>query len=196
MPKPYIVKDKFTIKAKNEGFRARSVYKLFELDQRFNIFKRGMKVLDLGAAPGSWLQLISKSIGPTGFVLGLDLQEIKPIEKNVMTKVCDITNLSQVEKYLNEVNIANPDVIVSDLAPFTTGVKYTDQQRSLELNQVVFEIAKKSLKRGILVMKMFEGPDMPWFIKQLKNYFSLVQTTTVKATRDRSKEMYIICKKV
>ncbi len=194
MPKPYIVKDEYTKRARIEGFRARSVFKLKELDEKYGLFAPGLKVLDLGAAPGSWLQYISAKIEPDGKVLGLDLAPIKPISKNVKTYECDITKPDEVEGYLKKEELGKVDIIVSDLAPATTGIKYTDQQRSLELDQAVLKIAQKHLNPGgALVMKIFQGPKMDQFIKNLKSQFKFVQTTTVSASRDRSKEMYIIC---
>lgn len=195
MPKPYNPKDRLMIKAKQQGFRARSVYKLKELDQKFNLLLPGMKVLDIGAAPGSWLQFISQKVGPKGLGIGIDLQPIKPISQNIVTKIGDIREINDVNSIIDNLNIEKFDLIVSDAAPNTSGIKEVDQYKSIELCRGVVQIAKNWLKtQGILVMKVFRGGDFEKFIKDLKYYFSQVKIVKVKASRDRSQEVYIICK--
>ncbi len=115
--KPYNPHDRYLVKAKREGFRARSVYKLQELDENLNLFHSGMKVLDIGAAPGSWLQYVSRKIDVKGLAVGLDLQEIEPIAKNVKTFICDITDHDQVGSVIHQLNWKNADIIISDIAP-------------------------------------------------------------------------------
>ena len=183
MPKPYIPNDELSRKAKEEGYRARSVYKLKELDEKFNLIKPGMTVLDLGAAPGSWLQYAKERIGAEGKVIGIDLQEIEPIE-GVKTIQADITN---------DLDLPNADLILSDLAPSTSGVKDVDQWRSIELNQAVEKIAEQVLKPGgVCVMKVFRGADFDDFLRSLKTKWETVKTAQVKASRDRSREVYIL----
>ncbi len=183
MPKRYIPNDELSQKAKAEGYRARSVYKLKELDEKFNLIKSGMTVLDLGAAPGSWLQYAKEKVGAKGKVIGIDLQEIEPIE-GVETIQADITN---------DLDLPDADLILSDIAPSTSGIKDVDQWRSIELNQAVEKIAKQVLKLGgVCVMKVFRGADFDDFLKDLKLKWQTVKTTTVKASRDRSKEIYIL----
>lgn len=193
MPKAYNYKDPLMFKAHREGFRARSVYKLKELDEKFRLVSPGMKILDIGAAPGSWLQYVSKKIG-NGRALGLDLKEISPISSKVITRVCDISDLDEVEKALQERDFSTVDLVISDIAPNTTGIKYLDQKRSIELNQNIVKIAKKHLRRdGHLVMKVFESEEFQRFFKELKRDFKEVNGVKVAASRDRSKEMYIVC---
>lgn len=192
MPKPYNPNDKWMLKAKSEGFRARSVYKLQELDKEFSLFKKGQTVLDIGAAPGSWLQYVGKKILPNGKALGLDLKKIQFIASNIETKVCDVLDPIQVKEALEGYD--QFDLIISDLAPNTSGIKYVDQQRSLDLDKATFETAKLYLKpKGVLLMKIFTGPDMDKFIKELKKHFRKVLISKPTASRDRSKETYIIC---
>ena len=189
MPKPYTPNDELSRKAKKEGYRARSVYKLIELDEKFNLIKTGMTILDLGAAPGSWLQYSKDRVGPGGKVIGVDLQEIEPID-GVITIQADITEpaLPTGPAIPNQF-----DLILSDIAPSTSGVKDVDQWRSIELNQAVERIAKKLLKPGgICVMKVFRGSDFDDFLRDLKTKWYTVKSTTVKASRDRSKEIYIL----
>ncbi len=194
MPKPYNPHDPLMVRAKKEGYRARSVYKLEELDQRFSLFRPGLRVLDLGAFPGSWLQYVSQVIGPTGLALGIDLKPISRIARNVQTMVADIKDLTTLENKL--LTKDNFDVVISDLAPNTTGIPGLDQSRSVELSRMVVEIAKQFLhKRGNLVMKVFEGEDFQSFYRGLKPLFREVKAVKVAASRDRSKEIYVVCLK-
>lgn len=188
MPKPYTPNDEWSQRAQAEGYRARSVYKLIELDERFRLLKSGMTVLDLGAAPGSWSQYASKKVGPKGKIIALDLTEIEPIAENVESFVQDITDLEEVGSILTE----PVDVILSDLAPSTSGIKDVDQWQSIELNQAVVAIAERSLKQGgTCVLKVFRGADFDDFLRDLKKRFT-VKTAQVKASRDRSREIYLI----
>lgn len=191
MPKPYIPNDKLAQKAKKEGYRARSVYKLQELDEKFKLVSLNQDVLDLGAAPGSWMQYISDKIGDNGSIIGIDLQIIQPISKKTKSYIADISNLEAVKNIFRDKKF---DLIVSDLASNTTGIKEVDASRSVELNRAVFEIAKLSLKKGCkLVMKVFQGEEMNIFLKDLKNYFKKVSVFKSVASRDRSREVYIVC---
>ncbi len=194
MPKAYNPHDRLMIRAKREGFRARSVYKLQEINNKFNLFVPGMKVLDLGAAPGSWLQFASQKVGSKGQILGLDLQEIEPVAENVITQVCDIQNSELVNQLISELGWAEVDLIVSDIAPSISGIKHADQLKSLELNRAVFEVAKKYLNSsGKLVIKVFQGEGLDRFFRELKNYFRKVEVMTARASRDRSVEQYVVC---
>lgn len=199
MPKRYIPNDSWSQKAAKEGYRARSVYKLMELDEKFHLIKPGMTVLDLGAAPGSWLQYVSGKMREergesTGRIIGIDLQEIEPIEE-VETYVADITNKEAINQILsNEANEAiKADLILSDLAPSTSGIKDIDQWRSIELSHAVVDIARRYLKpSGRVVMKVLRGGDFDVFLKDLKRECSDVKTFQAAASRDRSKEVYVI----
>lgn len=194
MPKPYNPHDKLMIKAKIEGFRARSVYKLEELDKKFRLFRMGQKVLDLGAFPGSWSQYISSKIGDQGMVVAIDLQKIAPISDNVIIKQADILDLELTSKIINEVGIDNFDLVVSDLAPNTTGIKHADHVRSIELSTGVLEIAKKYLDpKGKMIIKVFPGVNLYPLKKEIGKYFRVVNEIKVKSSRDRSSEVYLVC---
>ncbi len=194
MPKPYTPNDKWSQRAAAEGYRARSVFKLEELDERFNLLHHGMKVLDAGAAPGSWLQYTSKKIGQEGIVVGLDLKEIESIAPNVHTFVCDMTDTAAVEECLRSVKMMQADIILSDIAPNTSGIKDVDQWRSLELSRAVVQLASKRLRRGgVLVMKVLRGRDFDGFLAELKPLYGKVRTVSVDASRDRSREVYVVC---
>lgn len=195
MPKPYTPNDAWSRRAAKEGYRARSVYKLMELDERFKLLKPGMKVLDLGCAPGSWMQYAVKRIGPKGCLIGMDLQEVKPLA-GVTTFVQDITDLEGVSALLAQQNIRSLDLILSDLAPSTSGVKDVDQWRSVELSQAVADIAERLLAPGgTCVIKVLRGADFDGFLRQMKRDWGAVRTAQVEASRDRSKEIYVLLRK-
>ena len=195
MPKPYIPNDKWSQRAAEEGYRARSVYKLIELDLRHHLLVSGMRVLDIGAAPGSWLQYASKAVGPMGKILGIDLKEILPVEANVVTKVCDINDDAALAQAIRSLGWEKVDLVLSDIAPSTSGIKDVDQWRSIELSQKVVAIAEKFLRRGgSVVMKVFRGKDFDAFTRELKERFSVMKVMSVTASRDRSREVYIVCR--
>lgn len=196
MPKPYIPNDKWSRLATEEGYRARSVYKLKELDEKFRLLKPGMKVLDLGAAPGSWLQYAAQKVGAKGTVIGLDLQEIEPVEGPVHLFQADITDLSSVEKALKSSGVTTVHVVLSDLAPKTSGIKDIDQWHSIELSQGVEAAAREFLSPGgMCVIKILRGADFDEFFANLKLYWKDVKIQHAKASRDRSREVYVVMRK-
>lgn len=193
MPHGFLPNDTWAQKAKELGYRARSVFKLQELDERFKIIKKGYNILDIGAAPGSWLQYVEKRIGPQGKAIGLDLQNIEPLGKAIDTYVCDITDSDAVETMLKKTGIDPFDVVLSDLAPSTSGIKDRDQWLSIELSMAVVEISKRWLrKNGTLVMKILRGADFDPFLKELKPLFRDVRIAHVKASRASSREVYVV----
>jgi 23S rRNA (uridine2552-2'-O)-methyltransferase len=148
MAKPYIPNDKWSQRAAKEGYRARSVYKLMELDDKFGLIKSGMTVIDLGAAPGSWMQYTAKKVGKNGMVYRFDLQKIVPVADNVKTFVMDITDKFALEDALRNEGVREADLVLSDIAPNTSGIKDYDQARSIELAQATIAIASDMLVPG------------------------------------------------
>lgn len=196
MPERYTHNDKWSRRAAEEGYRARSVYKLKELDSRFKLLKKGMTVLDLGAAPGSWMQYECEKVGEKGLVIGMDLQTIEPIEDNVHTYVQDINDLDAIEGIMEKEGVQKVDLVVSDLAPATTGIKDVDQWQSILLSQSVIRAAEQFLKdKGVCVIKVFQGSDFDEFLRNVKKNWPKTRIAHVRASRDRSKEVYIIVKK-
>jgi 23S rRNA (uridine2552-2'-O)-methyltransferase len=182
-----------------------------ELDERFHLLKTGMTVLDLGAAPGSWLQYTSEKIGSSGLVVGIDLIPIEPIAANVKTLVHDITDHNGVEEAIYAImqksirsssESSNSscssesfvfDLVLSDIAPNTSGTRDIDQWRSLELGRAVLAIAKHHLKAGgTCVVKIFQGADFDEFLRETKEQWRSTKVVTVKASRDRSHEVYLV----
>lgn len=194
MSKPYIPNDRLSQKARRQGFKARSVYKLMELNEKYHLLYPGQFVLDLGAAPGSWLQFSSEQVGHSGKVIGIDLVEIPPIAPNVITKVADLNDLLLIKNLLALEGVAKVDLILSDAAPKTTGIANFDHGQSLELARGVFALTKKFLNpNGKLVMKVFYGDNFNRFVEELKGYFRTVVATKSHASRQTSSELYIVC---
>ena len=166
------VKDYFYKKAKKENYLARSVYKLEEIDKKFKIFKLGDRVLDLGYYPGSWMQYASRAVGKKGCVIGVDLQ---PVNR----KLLQLENVKIYQKGIHEVSELESiqeesrfDVILSDMAPQTTGIKTVDQARSLELVERVFGILPVFLQRGgSVVAKIFDGQEVSEQLRKASDVF-------------------------
>jgi len=187
--------DKFFKKAKEGGYRARSVFKIQAIDERYHMLKSGMKVLDLGAAPGSFLQYIAEVIGEKGLAIGIDLQVIDDLElPNVKVYRGDIFDVELYKKIVQENGLKQFDLITSDLAPKTTGIPFVDGNASLTLNLQVLEVAKNYLKRGGgVVMKILPGFNEGDLIGEAKKYFGQVKKFRPQAVRKTSSESYIIC---
>lgn len=192
--KNYQPQDRFFQKAKDEGYRARSVFKLEEIQKCFHLIKSEDRVLDLGAAPGSFMQYIRKIVGEKGLVIGIDLTSIKPFkESNVKSYVEDIFDEKIYEKVLDENDLSEFDVITSDLAPATTGIKSMDAGRSFQLNEQVLKVAEKYLKPGgHLILKSFPGAEQNQLMSLMKNRFEKIKPFKPQAVRKSSREVYII----
>ena len=186
-------RDHFFLKAKQENYPARSIYKLREIDKRFRIFKKGMRVLDLGAAPGSWSLGAGEKVGPDGFVLGADIQSTDThFPSNILFLQEDVFNRSpEFETLLKE---KGPfDVVMSDMAPSTTGHRGTDQARSAALFEEALAVALHCLvKGGSFVVKVFMGPDVKPFADTLRRSFSVVKSFKPVSSRAESIESFYI----
>jgi len=185
-------KDYYFWKAKETHYVARSVFKLQEIDQHFHIFKPGDQVLDLGAAPGSWSQYACKKIAPSGKLLGIDLN---PILIQLNHAVFVQADLYQIHHdFFIEKGFTNPfQVVLSDMAPKTTGIKWTDQAQSLELCQLALKTAQQVLQqRGHFICKLFQGEEFTNFKNQLKKNFKKVEIFKPQSSRKQSKEIFFI----
>ena len=188
---PYKKPDRFTVAAKKAGFPARSVFKLEEIDRRVRIFRPGMKVLDLGAAPGSWALYAAQRVGPKGRVLAIDLQPITvAMPPNAEARVGDAFAISSLEEQ-------GPfDVVLSDMAPSTTGVRFTDQSRSFDLFMQALAIAEASLAPGgTFVGKIFMGEDLPKARAKVRELFTKERLIRPETTRASSYELFVIGEK-
>ncbi|MFZ9594485.1 MAG: RlmE family RNA methyltransferase [Bdellovibrionia bacterium] len=189
----YDPRDYYFLQAKKENYVARSIFKLKEIDERFKVFKPAQKMLDLGAAPGSWSQYASERIGPKGRLLGVDLQAIELTLPNAYFFQGDLRELS-LEKLFEQTSISPPfDVVLSDMAPKTTGIRVTDQARSLELCQKAFSCAELFLKpKGTFICKLFHSDEFEGLRKQLRAQFARIEVLRPKSTRKESKEIFFI----
>ena len=187
---PYKGGDQFTLKARSEGYPARSVYKLEEIDKRVRLFKPGMRVIDLGAAPGSWSLYVTQKIGATGHLFAIDLEPLHiPLPDNATAIVGDALALDNEALAKH----APYDVVLSDMAPRTTGNRLGDQTRSFELFMRALAVAEKLLKPGgAFVGKIFMGEDLPEAKAATRRLFAEERGIRPEGTRANSYEMFII----
>lgn len=196
LPKAWIQdrkRDYYYKKAKAEQYRSRATYKLSLTATKFHFIKRGDVVVDLGAAPGGWIQATRKIVGKTGFVLGTDLKPIAPFpHEYVRTIVADITDpetLQQIQAFLPR----KPDVVVSDASPNISGVWEVDHARQIDLANQALQLALRLLRPGgNFFVKVFEGDLLNDFIRKVKGCFEIVKVIKPKASRAKSSEMFIL----
>ena len=187
----YRRKDAFYSRAKAEGYRSRSAYKLLELAQRARLIRSGDRVVDLGAWPGGWLQVAAKLVGPHGRVVGVDLHPIEPISvRSVSCIVGDVREPAVQARVLAACG-GPADVILSDLAPKLSGVRARDEAQAAALADLVLEFATRALAPGgRLLTKLFTTQDLPAYLTRLRALFRRVSTTRPEATRKGSSEIY------
>ena len=185
------IKDHYFHKAKREGYVARSAYKLEEIDKKQRLLRNGNLVLDLGCSPGSWLQYASRKVGEKGQVLGVDLQTVNlSLPKNERVLEADIFDLCAKDL---EMNGGMVDVILSDMAPKTTGIRGTDAQRSDALNQQVLLLADELLRpQGSLLVKAFQGAPLEQLRREFSNSFAQVKLCKPKSSRSESVEIFLL----
>jgi len=189
----YNPQDFYFKQAKKENYAARAVFKIQEIDEKFRIFKPGNKVLDLGAAPGSWSQYAAKKVGRQGRILGVDIQPIKITLPNALFITADLRDLD-LDKTMSDAGIAPPfDIVLSDMAPKTIGVRLTDQMRSLDLSELALTTAERFLKpKGHFVAKLFHSEEFEGFRAKLRERFAKVEVLRPQSTRKESKEIFFI----
>ena len=183
--------DAFQRKARREGYRARSTYKLKDIQKRSKIFKTGDKVLDLGAAPGGWSQVALEFIGEEGKLVGVDLQHILPL-KGALFMQGDLRE-KEIRDKLHEL-MPKADVVISDMSPNLSGNYSVDQARSVELSSLALEIAAERMASAFVV-KVFEGADFQEYRKAVIDEFGSVRTLSPEASRKQSSEVYLIAKR-
>ena len=187
--------DTYHKRAKEEGYRSRAAYKLKQIDERFNIFKGARVVLDIGAAPGGWLQVASEAVGEEGLVVGVDLNKVEDLGLgNVETVVGDILD----DETLDEVRGLLPgsvDVVLSDLAPNISGAWEVDQFRQIDLAKMALRASQELLRRdGWFVVKVFMGPEYDAYLKEVKAAYRRVNVVKPMASRKGSAEVYLVAR--
>jgi 23S rRNA (uridine2552-2'-O)-methyltransferase len=189
----YNPRDHYFKKAKEQNFAARSVFKLEEIDQKFKILKPKQMILDLGASPGSWSQYCSKKIGLEGRILGVDLKPVTAKLSNAVFIQADLRDL-EIEKTFIEYGFKPPfDLVISDMAPNTTGIRMTDQARSFELCELAFNLAEKFLKKdGTFICKLFHSDDFTVLRDRIKESYQRFEAVKPDSTRKISKEIFLV----
>ena len=183
--------DAFQRKARREGYRARSAYKLMDIQKKSKIFKEGSIVLDLGAAPGGWSQVALEYIGEEGKLIGVDLQHILPL-KGAQFIQGDLRE-PEIRNKLKEL-VPKVDSVISDMSPNLSGNYSVDQARSVELSSLALNIASER-KAKFFVCKVFEGSDFQEFRKSVIDEFGSVRTLSPEASRKQSSEVFLIAKR-
>ena len=185
-------RDRFHQKAKKQGFLARAVFKLEELDQQFKLFKPGQRVLDLGCAPGSWLQYARSKVGDKGVLVGLDRGPLRGDVAGARIVVGDVMKIDIAEL---KGDLPAFDVVLSDMAPDTSGIRHLDQARSEALFERALEIATAVLAPGgNFVGKLFQGPDFKKLTEEVRAKFDVAKTAKPASSRQISIEQYVIGK--
>jgi 23S rRNA (uridine2552-2'-O)-methyltransferase len=196
MTRWYIEKKKehFYKQAKQVGYRARSAFKLQQIQTRFHLIPKDGIVLDLGAAPGGWCQVAKELVGTQGIVIGVDLSSIKPFE-DIQFLQGDVTKTETLDQIKDLMNGKNADVILSDMSPDISGNYSVDQARSAWLCESALHVVTQLLQPGgHFICKIFEGEDTKAFIEKVKHQFMVVKTFSPEASRKSSSEVYIIAK--
>jgi 23S rRNA (uridine2552-2'-O)-methyltransferase len=188
------VSDPFVKQAQREGYRSRSAYKLTELNEKDRLIRPGMRIMDLGSAPGGWSQVAGKLVGAKGRVLATDILPMEPV-KNVDFIQGDFTDEAVVARLLEWLGGEKFDLIVSDIAPNITGIDSADQASSMYFLELALDTVRKTLKPGAsFVAKMFQGAGSDQYVKELRSSFEKVLIRKPAASRAESREVYIVAK--
>lgn len=186
------VSDEFVKRAQKEGYRARAAYKLMEIDDRDKLIRPGMTVVDLGAAPGSWSQVVTQRLKGQGHVIALDLLEMQPIP-GVDFLQGDFREDAVLAELENRLGGRQVDLVISDMAPNISGINATDQARMAHLAELALEFATQWLKPGgNLLVKLFAGSGFEETARAMRAGYEQVVTRKPKASRDRSSEVYLL----
>jgi len=186
------ISDVFVKQAQKDGYRSRAAYKLIEIDEKYNLFKENMTIVDLGSAPGSWSQVTIKRIGLKGRVIALDLLEMQPI-KNVEFIQGDFRDNKVLIEVENKLKNSEIDLVISDMAPNISGIKVVDQSAAIYLNELALDFSCNWLKpNGHLLVKSFIGADFDSFVESVKPFFKKVIRIKPSSSRDRSSEIFVL----
>lgn len=190
------VSDHYVGLAQKEGYRSRAVYKLIELDKKERLFKSGDQVIELGAAPGSWTQYAAEKIGINGRIIAIDLLPMDTFA-NVHFIQGDFSSDSIYESITTELGKNRADLVISDMAPNITGNGSIDQPKAMYLAELAFDLATEVLgAQGVFLSKVFQGEGFDAYVKTLRKTFKSVKICKPKASRPRSREVYVIARTV
>jgi 23S rRNA (uridine2552-2'-O)-methyltransferase len=186
--------DEYVKRAQQEGYRSRAVYKLLEIHEKDRLFRPGMTVLDLGAAPGGWSQLASRLVGEQGVVIALDILPIEPLPR-VECIQGDFREPAVLERLLDMLSGRTVNLVISDMAPNTSGIKAVDQPHGMYLAELALDFAQRCLRPGgDFLVKVFQGEGFDVFLKDLRTAFVMVAPRKPKASRARSAEQYLLAR--
>ena len=186
-------RDHFRKRAKEEGYRSRAAFKILQINQKYKLFGERDRVIDIGSAPGGWLEVASKEVGPDGLVIGVDLVAVKPVGKNVKILRADITSPDFLEKLHYALGKGHSDSVIADLSPKVSGIWEMDQFRQIDLCHKVVDLLPSILVRsGSTVMKAFQGEELDSLVKRLKKSFARVEVSKPSASRSESSEVYLV----
>ena len=186
--------DPYVKQAQKDGYRSRSAYKLIELNEKDKLIRPGMRLMDLGSAPGGWSQVAGKLVGSKGRVLATDILPMDAL-KNVDFIQGDFTDDAIVDKLLEWLGAGKFDLIISDIAPNITGIDSADQASSIYFLELALDTVQKTLKPGAtFVAKMFQGAGSDQYLKELRRHFDKVSIRKPAASRKESREVYLVAK--
>ena len=187
-------RDTYVKLARQSHYRSRAVYKLMEIDKQDHLFQRGQTVVDLGAAPGSWSQFAGERVGVQGKVIAVDILPMEPVPHVIFIRG-DFTERQTPDDCLKCLSGSKVDLVISDMAPNITGIRHTDQARVMHIAEVVLEFAIAVLKPGgDLLVKVFQGAEVDEYRRRLADVFQRVKHRKPKASRDSSREFYILAR--
>ena len=186
------INDPYVQMAQKDGYRSRAAYKLLEIDERDHLVKAGMVIVDLGATPGGWSQVVANKVGDKGKVIALDLLPLAPLARVefILGDFREESVLAQLEEKLKGKQIG---LVISDMAPNISGIDTVDQARSIHLAELALEFAAQHLKPGgVFLVKVFQGSGFEEYVKLMRTHFKKVVSRKPKASRDRSNEVYML----
>ena len=184
--------DEYVLRAQQEGYRSRAVYKLLEIQKKDRLIKPGMTVVDLGAAPGSWSQVAANLAGEKGRVVALDILPMSSLA-GVEVIEGDFRDDSVLEQLLDTLDNRPVDLVMSDMAPNMSGMRDMDQPRAMYLTELALDLANQVLRKdGDMVVKVFQGEGFDEYLRELKKAFNKVLTRKPDASRARSREVYLV----
>ncbi len=184
--------DEFVVRAKREGYRSRASFKLIEINEKFRLLKPGMIVVDIGAAPGGWTQVALKEVGSKGKVIGVDILEMEGLRGADFVKG-DFSTDETLRELMGRIDGVKLDLVISDMAPNLSGIKEIDQPRAIYLIELVIKFGKRVLKPGgDLLVKCFEGEGISQLRKELLSNFRQLSNIKPKASRPKSRELYML----
>lgn len=188
------INDAYVQSAQKEGYRSRASYKLIEIDSKYTLFKPGMTIVDLGAAPGGWSQVAQQKVGDKGQVIALDLLTMPPIDKVGFIQG-DFTSEETYAELQKTVGDKQIDWVLSDMAPNLSGVRAVDQPKSIMLAEYVLDFAVNYLKPGGgLLLKVFQGEGFQEYLADMRKHFKQVATQKPQASRSSSRELYLLAR--